>query len=97
MYHGSDLIGLTELIAAVLLCIGLFKPRLGVIGAAIAVVMFFITSTMVITTPGALTSVNGVNYMSFLGLFLFKDVINMGASLYLVSRFGHKAAVALNK
>lgn len=94
VYHGSDLIGLTELIAAVLLIIGWFKPQLGIIGATIAVVMFFITSTMVITTPGALTNVNGVNYMSFLGLFLFKDIINMGASLYLVSRFGYKASVA---
>ena len=90
VYHGSDLIGLTEVSAAVLLIIGMLKPHAGVIGGAIAMIMFFITSTMLITTPGALTNVNGVNYMSFLGLFLFKDVINLGASLYLISQFGHK-------
>lgn len=90
-YHGSDLIGLTEVIAAALLITGMFKPQAGVIGGAVAAVMFFVTSTMLITTPGALTNVNGINYMSFLGLFLFKDVINLGASLYLVGKFGHKA------
>lgn len=94
VYHGSDLIGLTEVIAAILIIIGVFKPQAGIIGATIAVSMFFITSTMVITTPGALTNVNGINYMSFLGLFLFKDVINLGASLYLISKFGHKAILA---
>ncbi len=94
VYHGSDLIGLTEVIAAIFIIIGMFKPQAGVIGGAIAAVMFFITSTMLITTPGALTNVNGINYMSFLGLFLFKDVLNLGSSLYLISKFGHKAIVA---
>jgi uncharacterized membrane protein YkgB len=94
VYHGSDLIGLTEVIAALLIIIGMFKPQAGIIGGSIAVVMFFITSTMIITTPGALTNVNGFNYMSFLGLFLFKDVISLGASFYLISKFGHKAILA---
>ena len=94
VYHGSDLIGLTEIIAAILMITGLFKPQAGIIGGAIAVVMFFITSTMVITTPDALVKVNGFNYMSFLGLFLFKDIISLGASLYLITKFGHKAITA---
>lgn len=96
VYHGSDMIGLTEVIAALLIIAGMFKPQAGIIGASIAVVMFFVTSTMLITTPGALTNVNGINYMSFLGLFLFKDVISLGASLYLVSVFGQKAITAQN-
>jgi uncharacterized membrane protein YkgB len=96
VYHGSDLIGLTEVIAAILIIVGMFKPQAGVIGGAIAVVMFFVTSTMLMTTPGALTNVNGINYMSFLGLFLFKDVISLGASLYLISKFGHNALIAQN-
>lgn len=96
VYHGSDLIGLTEVIAAMLIITGWFKPQAGIIGAAIAVLMFFVTSTMLITTPGALTNVNGMNYMSFLGLFLYKDVINLGASLYLISKFGNNALIAQN-
>jgi uncharacterized membrane protein YkgB len=43
--------------------------------------MFFTTSTMIITTPGTASVVHGMRYMSFLGLFLFKDVIFLGASL----------------
>jgi hypothetical protein len=35
--------------------------------------------------------------MSFLGLFLFKDVIALGASLSLIGHFGHKAIVYENK
>jgi uncharacterized membrane protein YkgB len=46
------------------------------------------------TTPGAIISVPGIQdmrYMSNLGLFLFKDVISLGASLYLAGYFGRKA------
>lgn len=91
VYHGSDLIGLTEYMAAILIIIGLFKPQAGIIGGAIAAVMFFVTSTMLITTPGALINVNGISYMNNLGLFLYKDIINLGASLYLIAQFGHRA------
>lgn len=91
-YTGSDLIGVTEVSAALFLIAGLFKPQAGIIGGFIGVVMFFVTSTMVITTPDAIIKVNGVGYMSFLGLFLFKDIIALGASLYLISYFGSKAS-----
>jgi reactive chlorine resistance protein C len=79
---GSDLIGLTEITAAVLMIVGYLKPKAGIIGGLIACVMFFVTSTMVIT------------YMSFLGLFLFKDVISLGVSFYLVSYFGQRAILS---
>src|ERR1700704_1856292 len=68
-YIGSDLIGITEVAAALLFIAGYFKPKAGVIGGLITMVMFFITSTMVITTPGSTISVHGIRYMSFLGLF----------------------------
>ena len=99
-YIGSDLIGLTEIIAAVLMIAGYLKPKAGIIGGLIASVMFFITSTMVITTPGAIIAVHGIRYMrymSFLGLFLFKDVISLGVSFYLISYFGKKAILCENK
>jgi uncharacterized membrane protein YkgB len=90
-YLGSDLIGVTEIIAAILMIIGYFKPKAGIIGGLIATVMFFVTSTMLITTPDAIVPVNGIWYMSFLGLFLFKDVISLGVAFYLISYFGKKA------
>jgi uncharacterized membrane protein YkgB len=96
-YVGSDIIGLTEITAALLMIAGYFKPKAGIIGGLIATLMFFITSTMVITTPGATVLVHGIRYMSFIGLFLFKDVISLGVSFYLISYFGQKAILAENK
>jgi uncharacterized membrane protein YkgB len=90
-YIGSDFIGLTEWLSAVLIIAGYFRPK--------AVVIFFTTSTMIVTTPGAIISVPGIHgmrYMSFLGLFLFKDVISLGVSFYLTSYFGEKAILSEN-
>src|ERR1700745_3252412 len=72
-YLGSDLIGITEVAGTLLIAEGYFKPKAGIIGGLITTGMFFITSTMVITTPGATIAVHGVRYMSFFGLFLHKD------------------------
>ena len=90
-YVGSDLIGLTEITAAILIIAGYLNPKAGIAGGLIASLMFFITSSMVITTPGSTTSIHGIRYLSFIGLFLFKDVISLGVSFYLVSYFGRKA------
>jgi uncharacterized membrane protein YkgB len=93
-YVGSDLIGLTEWIYAVLILVGYFRPKAGIVGGLIGVVMFFTTSTMLLTTPGALISVPGIHgmrFMSFLGLFLFKDVISLGVAFYLIGYFGKRA------
>ena len=50
-YIGSDIIGLTEITAAILIIAGYVRPKAGIIGGLIVALMFFITSTMVITTP----------------------------------------------
>src|SRR5258708_38094383 len=96
-YIGSDLIGITEITATLLIVAGYFRPKAGVIGGLITTVMFFITSTMVITTPDATTPVDGIRYISFLALFLFKDVISLRPSFYLISYFGNKAILLENR
>ena len=96
-YLGADMIGLTEWTAAILIFIGYFKPKAGIIGGLIATLMFFTTSTMLLSTPGATVAVHGIRYMSFLGLFLFKDIISLGVSLYLITYYGKKAILAENK
>jgi reactive chlorine resistance protein C len=96
-YIGADIIGLTEIAAAILIIAGYVRPKAGILGGSITTLMFFITSTMVITTPGATISVHGIRYMSFLGLFLFKDVISLGVSFYLISYFGNKAILLENR
>ncbi|WP_331711423.1 DUF417 family protein [Terriglobus roseus] len=72
---------------------GYFKPKAGIHGGLVGVVMFFTTSTMLFSTPGALISVPGISgmrYMSFLGLFLYKDILVLGISFYLIDYFGKK-------
>jgi uncharacterized membrane protein YkgB len=96
-YVASDLIGTTEWIGALLYITGYFKPKAGILGGFVTVVMFFTTSTMIITTPGTIFAVQGIKYMSFLGLFLFKDIISLGASFYLISYFGKKAILSENQ
>ena len=99
-YIGSDIIGLTEITAAILIIAGYVRPKAGIIGGLIVALMFFITSTMVFTTPSAIISVPGIHgmrFMSFLGLFLFKDVISLGVSVNLISYFGKKAIICENK
>jgi uncharacterized membrane protein YkgB len=99
-YIGSDLIGLTEWLSAVLIIAGYFRPKAGILGGLVGIVIFFTTSTMIMTTPGAIISVPGIHgmrYMSFLGLFLFKDVISLGVSFYLTGYFGKKAILSENK
>jgi uncharacterized membrane protein YkgB len=90
-YIGSDMIGLTEITAALLFIVGYFKAQAGIAGGLITTLMFFITSTMVATTPGAIITFHGMRYMSFMGLFLFKDVIAFGASLALIAWFWKRA------
>jgi uncharacterized membrane protein YkgB len=99
-YVGSDIIGMTEITAAILYIVGYVKPKAGIIAGLLTTFMFFITSTMVATTPGAIIAVPGIHgmrYLSNLGLFLFKDVISFGASLYLIGYFGRKARLSGNK
>jgi uncharacterized membrane protein YkgB len=96
-YIGSDMIGATEWTAAILLIIGYFKPKAGILGGIILVGMFFTTSTMLITTPDDTVVVHGMHYMNNLGLFLFKDIISFGVAFYLISYYGRKAMMAENQ
>ena len=79
---------------------GYFRPKAGIVGGLILTVMFFTTSTMLLTTPDAIISVPGIHgmrYMNNLGLFLFKDVLNLGVAFYLVGYFGKKAILSENR
>jgi uncharacterized membrane protein YkgB len=77
-YILGDIIGATEWTAAILLIIGYFKPKAGILRGIILVGMFFTTSSMLITTPDNTVVVHGIHYMKNLGLFLFKDAFHLG-------------------
>ncbi|MGH9585892.1 MAG: DUF417 family protein [Acidobacteriaceae bacterium] len=93
-YIGSDMIGCTEFTAAILLIVGYFKPKAGIVGGLITTLMFFLTSSMLLSTPGATISYHGMRYMDLTGLFLFKDIISFGASFYLISYYGRRAIIS---
>jgi reactive chlorine resistance protein C len=78
----SSLIGVIELIAAALMCLRRFSPRLCALGSLLASVTFLFTVSFLFSTPGALAP------DSMLGGFLMKDVLLLAASL-------HSAAEAL--
>jgi uncharacterized membrane protein YkgB len=96
-YILGDMIGATEWTAAILLIIGYFKPKAGILGGIILFGMFFTTSTMLITTPDDTVVVHGIHYMNNTGLFLFKDIISFGVAFYLISYYGRKAILAENQ
>jgi uncharacterized membrane protein YkgB len=96
-YILGDMIGLTEWTAAILLIVGYFKPKAGILGGIILVGMFFTTSSMLITTPDDTIVVHGMHYMNNLGLFLFKDIISFGVAFYLITYYGRKAIIAENQ
>lgn len=96
-YIGADMIGATEWTAALLFIVGYARPKAGLVGALITTLMFFITSTMLLSTPNATIAWKGFRYMNNLGLFLFKDVISLGVSLYFVSYYGRKAMLQASR
>ena len=72
----SAAIGIVELVAAGLMCMRSFRPRLSAIGSLIASATFVITLSFLFTTPGAFAPENPI------GGFLMKDLILLGAALY---------------
>ena len=72
----SDLIGIVEISAAVLIALRRWAPRLSAIGSAIAAGTFLVTLSFLVTTPGVLAPENPM------GGFLMKDVLLLGAALF---------------
>jgi uncharacterized membrane protein YkgB len=72
----SDLIGVVELTAALLMALRRWSPRLSAVGSLIAAGTFLVTLSFLVTTPGVLAPDNPF------GGFLMKDVILLGAALF---------------
>jgi uncharacterized membrane protein YkgB len=77
----ARLMGIVEIITALLLIASVWVPRAGVVGGAIAGVIFFVTLSLLASVPiweagpGGLPALNGA------GQFLIKDVALLGISL----------------
>jgi uncharacterized membrane protein YkgB len=73
---GSDVIGVVEMIAALLIATRRWKPILAAVGSLLAVGTFVITLSFLITTPQIWEPTNPF------GGFIMKDVILLGAALW---------------
>lgn len=78
----SNIIGVAELTAAVLIAIRPLSARLSSAGSVVAVLTFLTTLTFLFSLPGWEKSLGGFPALSGSGGFLLKDVVLLGASLW---------------
>lgn len=71
----SAIIGIVELIAAVLMALRRFWPTLSALGSLLATCIFAVTLSFLLTTPGVFAPDNPF------GGFLMKDIVLLGAAL----------------
>lgn len=78
----SNLIGVTELLAAVLIAIKPLAAKLSAVGSVLAICTFLSTLTFLFSLPGWEKSLGGFPALSGSGDFLLKDVVLLGAALF---------------
>lgn len=78
----SNIIGVAELIAALLIAIRPLSGKLSAIGSVLAVFTFLTTLTFLFSLPGWEKSLGGFPALSGSGGFLLKDVVLLGAALF---------------
>ena len=78
----SNVIGVTELIAAALIAIRPLSAKLSATGSVLAVLTFLTTLTFLFSLPGWEKSLGGFPALSGSGGFLLKDIVLLGAALF---------------
>src|SRR6185369_9266308 len=78
----SNIIGVAEITAAVLIAIRPISAKLSAIGSALAVLTFLATLTFLFSLPGWEQSLGGFPALSGSGGFLLKDTVLLGAALF---------------
>ena len=78
----SNVIGVAELCAALLIAIRPLSAKLSAVGSVLAVFTFLTTLTFLFSLPGWEKSLGGFPALSGSGGFLLKDVVLLGAALW---------------
>jgi reactive chlorine resistance protein C len=78
----SNLIGLIEIIVALLIALRPLSARLSFTGSIGAIITFVVTLSFLFSTPGALQFSNGFPLLGGAGQFLIKDLVLLGASIW---------------
>ncbi|MCL1145391.1 YkgB family protein [Shewanella marinintestina] len=79
----SNLIGITEIIVAIGMVVGICKPKIGYWSGLAAIVIFITTLSFLFTLPGVWKIVDGVPVTDF---FILKDVVFLGIAWFSVER-----------
>ena len=84
---GAQVLGIFEILSGLLIAGRLISPRLSVIGSAMGVVTFFVTLTLMLTTPGVIQpGHSGLPFLSAVpGQFLLKDLGLLAASFWVLA------------
>lgn len=78
----SNIIGIAEITAAVLIAIRPLSAKLSAVGSVLAVFTFLATLTFLFSLPGWEKSLGGFPALSGSGGFLLKDIVLLGAALF---------------
>lgn len=78
----SNIIGVAEITAAILIAIRPLSARLSAVGSVLGILTFLATLTFLFSLPGWEKSLGGFPALSGSGGFLLKDVVLLGASFW---------------
>jgi uncharacterized membrane protein YkgB len=78
----SSLIGIVEIIVALLIALRPFSAKISFIGSLGAIIIFVLTVSFLFSTPGAFEFTHGLPVLGDAGQFLIKDVVLLGASIW---------------
>jgi uncharacterized membrane protein YkgB len=78
----SDLIGVIEIVVALLIAARPFSGRLSFIGSIGAILTFVLTVSFLFSTPGAFQFSHGFPFLGDAGQFLLKDLVLLGVSIW---------------
>jgi reactive chlorine resistance protein C len=78
----SNLIGMIEIALAVLLALRPVSAKASFVGSLGSVVTFLLTTSFLLSTPGAVQLSHGLPVLGDAGQFLIKDVVLLGASFW---------------
>lgn len=78
----SAVIGVAEIVIALLMAARPFSARVSAVGSVGAIVMFLTTMSFLATTPGSFGRVDGFLVPTGAGGFLIKDLLLLGAAMW---------------
>ena len=78
----SNLIGVIEIVVALLMALRPFSARLAFFGSIGATITFVLTVSFLFSTPGSFQFSHGIPLLGDAGQFLIKDLVLLGTSIW---------------